>query len=163
MLTSDCFWTNCAIKTCLFSKLWLFEKHKFFLIVGDGSGSYPDELHPPFEHRGRAAHHHSLPQHPVWAAGPSLQPSSRAVSFKAWTGRRFRQATSWSRSYPGTTVGLSTAALLAWIQSRIALQRIFVCYPPTRRSVWNHWAEKCVSCHPRASSWHNINKTGIHT
>lgn len=27
---------------------------------------------------------------PVWAAGPSLQPSSRAVSFRAWTGERIR-------------------------------------------------------------------------
>lgn len=27
---------------------------------------------------------------PVWAAGPSLQPSSRAVSFKAWTGERIQ-------------------------------------------------------------------------
>lgn len=27
---------------------------------------------------------------PVWAAGPSLQPSTRAVSFKAWTGERIQ-------------------------------------------------------------------------
>ena len=27
---------------------------------------------------------------PVWATGPSLQPSDRAVSFKAWSGDRIQ-------------------------------------------------------------------------
>lgn len=31
--------------------------------AGDRSGTHPDELHPPSEHRGGAAHHRPLPQH----------------------------------------------------------------------------------------------------
>lgn len=45
--------------------VWISQKSTLSLcfIAGDGCGPNPDELHPSFEHRGGAAHHHSLPQH----------------------------------------------------------------------------------------------------
>lgn len=45
--------------------VWINQKSTLSLcfIAGDGCGPNPDELHPSFEHRGGAAHHHSLPQH----------------------------------------------------------------------------------------------------
>lgn len=61
----------------------------------------------------------------VWAAGPSLQPSTRAVSFKAWTGEMIRAGDLLEPLIPRDDCWVWTLTSLACISERVHCERLF--------------------------------------
>lgn len=51
---------------------------------------------------------------PIWAAGPSLQPSTRAVSFKAWTGEKIQAGDLLEPLIPRDDCWVSTVTVITY-------------------------------------------------
>lgn len=52
---------------------------------------------------------------PVWAEGPSLTPSTQAVSFKAWTGEKIQAGDLLEPLIPKDECWVRTVILRAWV------------------------------------------------
>lgn len=55
---------------------------------------------------------------PVWSAGPSLQPSTNAVSFKAWSGEKIRAGDLLEPLIPRDDCWVRSDTVVAWVESK---------------------------------------------